>query len=104
MSEWISVKDRVPESGKDVLLHVTGKDIYTYQYICVGFYAAKNSIVDDSGDGVASEYDEQTDKYYLIAGWYEAIHNWDDYSSIYIEDRVTHWMPLPKPPSHMGGK
>lgn len=98
MSEWISVNDRLPESGKDVLLHVTGKDIYSYQYICVGFYAAENSIIDDSGDGVASEYDEQTDEYYLIAGWYEAIHNWDDYSSIYIEDRVTHWMPLPEPP------
>ena len=98
MSEWISVKDRVPESGKDVLLHVTGKDIYTYQYICVGFYAAKNSIVGAGGFDGSIEYDEQSDNYYLIAGWYENIYNWDSYTCVYIDDTVTHWMPLPEPP------
>lgn len=40
---------------------------------------------------------------YARKGWYELCYN-GDYGDNFIEDTVTHWMPLPKPPSHMGGK
>lgn len=87
MSEWISVNDRLPESGKPVLLYVLGIALYAYQYQCVGFYANKGYIEDG----------------YHGEGWYEICYN-GDYGDNFINDTVTHWMPLPKPPSHMGGK
>jgi hypothetical protein len=35
----------------------------------------------------------------LVAGWYECIDNWDDYTEVAIyEGEPTHWMPLPKAP------
>ena len=41
---------------------------------------------------------EQANVDIVKQGWYESIHNWDDYSVVGIEDIVTHWMPLPEPP------
>ena len=35
------------------------------------------------------------DDYLVNPGWYECIHNWDEYSACGITDKVTHWMPLP---------
>lgn len=43
------------------------------------------------------DYCEEDDEYYLKEGWYEIIHNWDEYGSIVIGDFVTHWMPRPEP-------
>jgi len=94
---WVSVEDRLPESGKHVLLcceiRPSGK-----RYVCDGYYAASKSITSDYGSEWDCEYDEETDEYYLPAGYYEVIKNWDDYSSIVIDDFVTQWKPLPEPP------
>ena len=100
--EWISVEDRLPESGVHCLLCC---DIKRYdgthrQYVCDGYYAAKyTEECSNAGDDAATEYNEEDDEYYLCEGWYEVINNWDDYSSIAIDDSVTHWMPLPTPPT-----
>ena len=34
---------------------------------------------------------------YVLEGWYERIHNWDEYSFVGIEDKVIAWQPLPEP-------
>ena len=71
------------------------------RYICDGYYAAEHSIAEgccDSDFYDAYDYDEEEDEYYLKEGWYEVIKNWDEYSSIVIEDFVTYWMPLPELP------
>lgn len=99
--EWISVEERLPESGEHVLaccfvkwLGGGGKS-----YVCDAYYAKPKTLTCNScGDDIAYEYDEETDEYYLLEGWYEVIKNWGDYDSISIGDFVTHWMPLPKPP------
>lgn len=97
MNDWISVKDRLPESGKHVLL-CCGTTPNGRKYICDGYYAAPKSITcNDCGD-CTTEYDEENDEYFLLEGYYEVIKNWDDFSSITIGDLVTHWMPLPEPP------
>ena len=58
VQEWISVKDRLPESWKDVL----------------AFYEDKTISIDAMSDG---------------GKWY----------SDYVRtNKITHWMPLPKPP------
>jgi len=94
---WVSVEDRLPESGKHVLLccevRPSGK-----RYVCDGYYAGSKSITCGCSDDLDCEYDEETDEHYLPEGYYEVIKNWDDYSSIVIYDFVTHWKPLPEPP------
>jgi len=104
MSEWISVKDRLPEPDKHVLVCCEVRKAHThetlYQYICEGYYAAPHSIPAGTYSDLNDEfdYDEEEDEYYLREGWYEAIHNWDEYSGVAIADFVTHWMPMPEPP------
>jgi hypothetical protein len=44
------------------------------------------------------EYDEKTDKYYLFEGWYEIIHNWDEYNMVSIASKPTHFRHMPKLP------
>jgi hypothetical protein len=94
---WVSVEDEKPESGKHVLLccevRPSGK-----RYVCDGFYAQSKTITTICDGDNNYEYDEETDEYYLIEGYYEIIKNWDDYSSIVIDDFVTHWKPLPEAP------
>ena len=101
-TKWISVEDRLPESGVHVLIccemHRYGGEI-AGKYVCDGYYAEANKIIAGGfPDECNCEYSEEDDEYYLCEGWYEVIKNWDDYSSVTVEDFVTHWMPLPEPP------
>lgn len=98
--KWISVKERLPESGVHVFVccERTGYMGHKTQYVCDGFYAGKYKVkVGWHDDDTASEYSEEDDEFYLEEGWYEVIKNWGDYDSVVIDDRPTHWMPLPEP-------
>lgn len=84
MSEWISVKDRLPidpdlngKESEDVLV-TNGKDI------CVGYYETEYHIDNDP-----DAYEEQEETYSS-----EMWHADRDY----IAENITHWMTLPKPP------
>ena len=69
MSEWISVKDRLPEIGVEVL------------------------ICDVScSNGYRDIWSLERDEVYDDIGWNDKNGDW------YYLDDVTHWMPLPKPP------
>ena len=71
-------------------------------YVCSAFYVAPGTYEEDSDftwDYEAlGDYNEERDSFEIPAGWYERIHNWDDYGSVKIYSTVTHWMPLPAPP------
>ena len=102
VQEWISVDDRLPESGVHVLIccemHRYGGEI-DGKYVCDGYYAEANKIIAGGfPDECDCEYSEEDDEYYLCEGWYEVIKNWDGYDSVPVKDFVTHWMPLPQPP------
>lgn len=104
-SEWISVDERLPESGVHCLLCCDIKRIdgTHRQYVCDGYHAERWKEECSNSDGdCAVEYNEEDDEYYLCEGWYEVIKNWDDYSSIAIADTITHWMPLPEAPKMKG--
>ena len=104
---WISVKDRLPESGKHVLTTCEIKSLYGYKnrYVCEAFYAEEYSIPEGKypEDTDCYDYNEEDDEYYLKEGWYEVIHNWGEYSSVVIDDYVTNWMPMPGLPEEVSG-
>ena len=70
MSEWISVKDRLPEDMGEVLVIVSGKP-------------HENVTLDGAYE--LAEYDP-------VEGW--ILEMWPEWSS----GVVAHWMPLPEPP------
>ena len=81
MSEWISVKDRMPEEDQ----YVIGINIYSVWSGCE-----------------ISDYDMAVFEYYhgdffLRARGLEAS-NYDGGAVITCEFKPTHWMPLPHPP------
>lgn len=97
--KWISVEERLPDNGVYVLAAVKFSGVFSGGgYMCDAFYAHKFTITSEFADELACEYCEEKDEYFLEEGWYEVIKNWDDYSSIKIVDKVTHWMPLPELP------
>ena len=101
VQKWISVKDKLPEPEQEVLVCVRSK-ISNYSYVCCAMYVPENWYRQSSDFcwdfECCDEYDEEQDDYIVKQGWYESIHNWDDYSVVGIEDIVTHWMPIPQPP------
>jgi hypothetical protein len=99
-TQWISVEAQLPESERTVLayyLNSHGKG----RRVRAEYIAAKTKCADDGWDSDSpADYDEATDQYYWPAGWYEVIDNWDDLTHMVIhEGEVTHWMPLPSPPT-----
>ena len=98
---WVRVEDRLPEAEEEVRLFCVTPSGYEYQcqgiYVPPGLHCADSQFVWDWE--CCEEYDAERDDYLVNPGWYESIHNWDEYSACGISDRVTHWMPLPKPPA-----
>jgi hypothetical protein len=90
---WIPVTDRLPESGKPVLVAYDKK-------VLRAVYAAEFSLDEENWkwwtDGDGSDYDATTDKTYWPKGWYE----WNEHEEYYftLKKEPTHWMPLPESP------
>lgn len=68
MSEWISVKDRLPEVGEQVIVYRQKKDHKSKKEICF--------------DSIAILCHDN------LVWW----------NSHFLGYEVTHWMPLPEPP------
>ena len=96
---WISVEERLPKPETQVLiLAKRGK----YTVITNGMYEDGTLNTEDSDWHWYDndfEYDEENDAYIIPPGWWEYKHyNGDDEYNHAIDDKVTHWMPLPEPP------
>lgn len=98
MSQWISVDERLPESGVPVIVFVAGTYDNKPRRLRAS-YAAHHTLElgDDQEPWGDDCYDEATDAYYCPEGWYE--HNEYEETHWHIGGTVTHWMPLPPPPS-----
>ena len=103
--KWISVKDRLPQAEERVLLMTEemGTRKVKWKNVMCGFYEDGNVWCEDSRvcweRSVLANYDEDRDDYRIPEGFFEeCINEIDDYNCVAIGDRITHWMPLPKPP------
>ena len=105
--KWVSVDERLPEAETEVLVMA----VRTFWYggkeekrtiITNGLYEDGTKNTEDSEWSWYDhdfEYDEDADAYIIPEGWWEYKHyNQDEEFNHQIEDRVTHWMPLPEPP------
>ena len=90
MTNWIKTEGNMPEALKNVLAFCKNK-IIRAQWV-----PAKT--LESGYDSEIGEYDEETDEFYCIEGWYECVDHWDDLTMLMIHQPVTHWMPLPNKP------
>ena len=103
MSEWVDVKERLPQSQVTVLIAI--KNAYNGSYsITTGAHINDHEVTteeygwqDYEGD---TEYDEDNDCFWVKEGWWESNYvednaNWEIDS---VDGIVTHWMPLPDSP------
>lgn len=90
---WISVDERLPESGVHVfaLCEIRANGGVIRRYVCDGFHVeAWKEKAGCYSEDCALVYNDEDDEYYLEEGWYEVIKNWEEYNSITIADFVTH--------------
>lgn len=74
MSEWISVKDRLPEEHEDYIVVACDEGC-------------------QCGEGIWYS------TVVVVADFYKGCWTWEHNGTEYdISDIVTHWMPLPEPP------
>lgn len=99
MSQWISVKDRLPNmlsgSATELLVCVVasgGQFVFSAQWLC-GFDLYSEDHPDANDDGLLEGHGWYSVKESAeCAGWYESIVETAEY-------KITHWMPLPTPPA-----
>jgi hypothetical protein len=96
---WISCSEKLPKTGQDVEL-CCGYKIFSgemVRYICIAFHVNQYEMkADENWDEGCDEYREEDDEFYVSEGWYERIHNWDDYGSVKIYDEALAWRELPE--------
>lgn len=112
MSEWISVKDRLPRAETKVTVcaerRYNGKahHVETVAMYEDGKVHREDSIVCWDYDTFSpDDYDDESDDYIVPEGWWEYMeYAHDEWTCIAIDDVVTHWMPLPEPPKEDVGE
>lgn len=90
---WLPI-ETAPQ-GKTLLLKCEYKRNPGKGYVCVGHYIEKFT-VESNEDTDNCEYNEADDTFYIQPGWYEHQYNWEEYSSIAIDDNILGWMIAPK--------
>ena len=107
--EWISVEDRPPKDRKSVNVVVEHKreDGKIFRFVMTASHIGHHEIEaeewpDYDGD---MEYDEENDCFWIPENWYEDNFMEDNMNYLICDEyRVTHWMPLPKPPKEDEGE
>ena len=92
---WIPCSERLP--SETVIATVETKT-FKHRYVCEAVWIPRWTwkASSDAWED-CSEYKEDDDEYYVLEGWYERVHNWDEYAYVAIDDNVIAWMPIPIP-------
>lgn len=99
---WISVKDKLPEPETEVLAVCVRTG---YRFICPvifedGTMLTQNSMWNWYELENYGTYSEENDDYFIPEGWWENRQfTPDDIYNNPVDCTVTHWMPLPEPPT-----
>ncbi|KAF0621414.1 DUF551 domain-containing protein [Acinetobacter baumannii] len=97
MMEWISVDERLPEKPFKFVLVITDSNYGEY---IVAQYIPKFTET-DGADCDFGDFCEEKDDWFLPEGWYSNVAPvTDEFLSYYLDEKVTHWMPLPEPPKN----
>lgn len=97
MKYWHDINEVIPCPGVPVLFACETWPANRQEperYIVMGIVAEEKTVV-CGDDFERAEYDEDSDEYYLPAGYYEKTVNWREYEYSEITDEVTHWRTLP---------
>ena len=104
VNKWISVKERMPESEKIVLVSAVSKQ-FGYRHTLMAAHIGHHEVTTEDwreyeGD---TEYDEENDCFWIPECWWESNAIEDNGNWIIDGDYdVTHWMPLPSLPKGEG--
>ncbi|ENW41098.1 TPA: DUF551 domain-containing protein [Acinetobacter baumannii] len=91
--EWISVEDRMPEPLRNVLVLIDANSAKNQNQMVANFVPKFTE--EYHGDDDWYDYDEERGCGYVKEGWYaNTAYIGDEYSSYFIEEKVTHWKPL----------
>ncbi|WP_049066889.1 DUF551 domain-containing protein [Acinetobacter seifertii] len=91
--EWISVEDRMPESLRNVLVLIDANPVKNQNYMVAHFIPKFTE--EYHGDDDWYDYDEERGCGYIKEGWYaNTAYIGDEYSSYFIEEKVTHWKQI----------
>ena len=93
-AKWISVEHSLPDKKCFAFYK---DELGNSRTVCANYI--KKYTQEAGMDDEWIEYCDDDDTYYYPEGWYKLIDNWDDYSFITINHQVTHWLPLPNPPT-----
>ena len=98
MSNWIKVEERQPDPGVPVIAFVTDPKNPKWSRRIRAVYAVEGTLELGEGDPWdGCTCDEESGEWFCQPGWYEQ--NWYEETNWRVTDTVTHWMPLPDPPS-----
>lgn len=96
MSEWIDVDKKMPEPLRNVLVLIDGNPAKNMNQMVANFIP---KFTEQAGCNEWAEYCEEKDTSFCPQGWYaNTVYIGDEFSSYFIDEKVTHWMPLPEPP------
>ncbi|MFY5041864.1 DUF551 domain-containing protein [Acinetobacter baumannii] len=91
--EWISVEVQIPESLRNVLVLLDANPAKNQNQMVAHFIPKFTE--EYHGDNDWYDYDEDRGCGYVKEGWYaNTAYIGDEYSSYFIEEKVTHWKPL----------
>ncbi|WP_252316429.1 DUF551 domain-containing protein [Acinetobacter sp. 1281984] len=90
---WISVDDHMPESLRNVLVLLDANPAKNQNQMVAHFIPKFTE--EYHGDDDWYDYDEDRGCGYVKEGWYaNTAYIGDEYSSYFIEEKVTHWKSL----------